>query len=212
MTSYDMDKSERAGVAIRDASAKVQAPASLRADIAAERLARPGRPRPTRWVPLAAGVAAAVVAAVLVFSFDPGTSSPTDVAAATGAALRPATGPAPVARGRVIDAHVGSVQFPNYSYGLPYRATGVRHDTIAGRNAVTVFYSAGKQRVGYTVLDGKSLPVPSSARPVSFADFDAFAFSKNAARVITWRRDGHTCILASRTADEATMLQLAAWT
>lgn len=212
MTSHDMDKSERIGIAIRDASAEVEAPHSLRADIASEQLARPGRRRRKRWVPLAAGVAAAAVAAVLVFSFSPQSSSSPSVAAATAAGLRPATDPAPALKGHFIDARVGSVQFPNYSYGLSYRAVGARDDTIAEHKAVTVFYSAGNDRVGYTVLDGKPLPVPSSARPVSFADFDAYAFSKDGARVVTWRRDGHTCVLVSRTADQDTMLQMAAYT
>jgi len=212
MTSHDMDKSERIGVAIRDASAQVQAPPSLRAEIASERLARPGRRRPRRLVPIAAGLAAAAAAAAIVFTINLGSSSPTNVASATAAGLGSATRPAPATQGRFVDARVGSVRFPDYSYGLPFKATGERHDTIAGRNAVTVFYSGGSRRVGYTILDGKPLPVPSSAKPVSYADLDAFSFSKDGARVVTWRRDALTCVLVSRSVDEQTMLQMAAWT
>jgi hypothetical protein len=206
-----MDKSERIGVAIRDASARVDAPHSLRAEVASERLARPSRRRRASWIPITAGLAAACVAAVLVFTLNPDSGSPS-VSTAAGAGLGTATRPAPAVHGRFVDARVGSVRFPDYSYGLPFKAVGARHETIAGRNAVTVFYAGGGRRIGYTVLDGKPLSVPSSAKAVSYADLDAFSFTKDDARVVTWRRNGLTCILVSRSVDEQTMLQMAAWT
>jgi hypothetical protein len=206
-----MDKSERIGVAIRDASGWVHAPPSLRADVATERLARPRRRRAARLFPIVAGLAAAVAAGVLVFSFNPSSDTPT-VSSATAAGLSAATGPAPASTGRFVDARVGSVRFPDYSYGLAFHAVGQRHDTIVGRPAVTVFYAGGSRRIGYTVLDGKPLSAPASAKAVSYANLDAFTFVKDGARVLTWRRDGKTCVLVSRSVDEQTMLQMAAWT
>ena len=96
-----------------------------------------------------------------------------------------------------------------------WTTSGARSDSFAGRSASTVFYTAkspsgATARVGYTILSGTALPLPR-ATAVEQNGTRYYVLSDNGATVVTWRRLGHTCILAARGLAPATLLHLAAW-
>ncbi|HEY6762849.1 MAG TPA: hypothetical protein VI318_25325 [Baekduia sp.] len=209
--------SEAVGRRIRELAQSVQAPPALRARLAEAERSRPSSARtwlrrPRVAVPaLGATALAAVVAGILVFAG--GAAAPSVDQAAALALARP-TAAAPATSGGVtLDAGVGGVSFPNYSYMWPaWRAAGARHDTIDGRDTTTVTYRGPKGDVGYTIVDGKPLPAPSGARTLTRAGIKLSIYRKDGATVVTWRRGGHTCVLAGRSADvEPQLIRFATW-
>ncbi|HEY3186282.1 MAG TPA: hypothetical protein VGJ70_02325, partial [Solirubrobacteraceae bacterium] len=53
---------------------------------------------------------------------------------------------------------------------------------------------------------------PDGARRVRRGALPLAVLQHRGATVVTWRRDGHTCVLASREAGVARLVRLAAWT
>lgn len=210
----DRAASERATARIRAAAEEVRAPQSLRAAVARERLAvQESAPRRPRGIVVAAAATAALalaVAGVLVAGSDgtPGGS----VADAAQVALRSPTDGPP---GRTGDGHlrvsVGGITFPDYGTRWKrWRAIGTRTDTVAGRAAVTVVFARGAQRVGYTIVDGDPLGVPAGAQRIAYDGLDVAVMRRGDARYITWEKDGHTCVLATRGAGLRRLLSFAA--
>jgi hypothetical protein len=205
-------ESERIGAAIRSAVEGVEAPTALR-----NQIARDGRPEPVnrrRWiaVPVLGVLLAAVITSVTLLALGSG-GGPT-LADAAGLALgNPTQAAPPNDRGdaRFLQAEVGGVQFPNYRYRTPYRTAGARSDELHGRHALTVVYGLGDKRIGYTIVDGKPLSVPSGARWVTRNGLRVAILRRRGARVVTWREGGHTCVLASRTASVERLVAWAAW-
>jgi hypothetical protein len=185
---------------------------------AAETARGPSRaPRRPRLALAGAGalVAAAAAALVIALVSGGGTSTPSVDAAAALALARP-TAPAPAATGPAdtqLAAHVGDVTFPNYAYRWPaWKAAGRRQDMVGGRSATTVTYRGPAGDVGYTIVDGTPLPEPEGARRVVADGVPMRVFAKDGATVVTWRRDGHTCILAGRgKGAEARLVAFASW-
>jgi hypothetical protein len=230
MTDRDRDndplltdaESEAIGRRIRAMAQDAQAPPQLRARIAElQDAARPQRHRrsgpawlrrPRVALPALGGtLTAAAVAVALVVGG--GAAGPT-VNDAAALALAHPTGGAPAVVGGVnLDASVGGITFPNYTYEWPkWKATGARHDTVGGRDATTITYSGPKGDVGYTIVDGKPLPIPEHARSVSRSGVDMVVYEKNGATVVTWRQDGHTCVLAGRGPGvESQLVKFASW-
>jgi hypothetical protein len=210
----DRVASERATAQIRELAAPVRAPQRLRAAVAQERLARgagrAGRHSRARPLVIAGAAAAVVLALVVVLAGGQAGSPGGSVADAAQLALR---APTTVAPARTPDGYLrisnGGITFPDYANGHGWSAVGTRRDTIAGRTAVTVVYARGSRRVGYTIVDGRPLSVPSSARRVTYEGLDVAVLRRGDARYITWERDGHTCILATRAAGLAGLLELA---
>jgi hypothetical protein len=68
--------------------------------------------------------------------------------------------------------------------------------------------------VGYTIVDGAPLPEPGDARTVMAAGTKLKVYKTDGgATVVTWRRDGHTCVLAGRGAGvERQLVRFATWT
>lgn len=161
------------------------------------------RPRSLAFVASAAALAAA--AAVL---FSAGTSGPS-VAEAAQVALAPPRSPAPAVKAdeKTLDAAVDGVAYPYWADATGWRAVGSRTDAVEGRAIRTVVYQdAGGRRIGYAIAAGS---------PLSGADGDhdgAFTVAhENGATIVTWLRDGHTCILAARGVDARALLKLASW-
>ena len=107
------------------------------------------------------------------------------------------------------------ISFPYWRHDLGWSTSGARSDRFAGRSATTVFYtgpspSGGTARVGYTILSGDALPLPK-APAVEHRGVRYYVLSDHGATVVTWRRNGHTCILAARGVAPRTLLHLAAW-
>jgi hypothetical protein len=210
----------RALVAIDDAASE-RAPAALRARLELLRApsgsrarARPRFSVPSfgvgRVIPAGVVVAAAVVAA-LVITLGGGVSSPT-VAQASVVATLPATAAAPAHQGSsptLGRLTAAGLPFPYWddSYGL--RAVGVRHDTLNGRPATTVFYQRGRQRLGYTIVSGSSLPAGAPVHRSVWHGVPVRALYAHGMRVVTWLRHGHTCVLAARNVPFSALISLA---
>lgn len=216
MSERDDHNSEWIGEAIRVAAAQVSAPAELRARVAGDRLRGAHRHRP-RWRPaamIAGGSALAVVAVALMIALAPGAPGAPSVADAAGVALSAPTRPAPgtdITNPRFVGASVAGVRFPNYAYDASWRAIGGRIDTIGRRRSQTVAYARGSVRVGYTIVDGRPLKTPAGARRADAAGTPVWVVSLHGALVVSWERDRHTCVLASRTATLPEVLRLVAW-
>lgn len=203
---------ERIGEHVRERTAGVRAPQTLRAQVAEARLR--SRPAPSRGaraaaVAGAAAVLAAVVIALVVLVPGSGESVPT-LPDAAAAGLRAPTAPAPARRdARTLDLAVGDVAFPAGTPGA-WRPVGTRTDRLGGRTATTVLYAGGGRLVSYTIVDGAPLGVPADARSARYDGVAAAVLRRDGATIVTWRRGGRTCILASRNAGAAEMLDLAA--
>ena len=207
-----LSDSERIGAAIRAAVENVEAPPGLRASVAAK--ARDERPQ-RRWIAVPALSAASLAALVAVALLAIGSGGGPTIADAAGLALRNPTLPPPAKQlrnERFLKAGVGGVPFPNYRYSTPFSTAGARSDEISGRRARTVIYSLDTKRIGYTIVSGKPLPVPKGARVINH-DGERFAIlHRHGALVVTWRENGHTCVLASRTASLKRLVIWADWT
>ncbi|MGH2859120.1 MAG: anti-sigma factor family protein [Solirubrobacteraceae bacterium] len=176
----------------------------------ARRQARPAWPQ-RRWarafaLPLVAAVAVAVAIVAA------GTPAPT-VAQTARLALAAATQPAPAVDpadpARLMRTGAG-IPFPNWRRTAGWTATGSRSDTVGGRRIETVFYtSASGTRVGYSIVSGSSLRAPGGS---SFTRYGVrFTVARAGdARLITWARDGHTCVIAGRGVSAGALTALAA--
>ena len=205
---------QRRGLAaLRSAAAEASgdgAPTALRARVEAAR-----RPAPRRRA-LLGGLAlgAAILAVLAVFLLLPsGTGGPT-VAEAAGLATRATTDPPPpVAEGRptLLDLAVDGVAFPAWDEEFGWSGAGQRADELEDRTARTVRYDKDAAEVAYTIVSGDALDVPEDARPVTRDGVDLHVFTQDGRTVVTWLRDGHTCVLSSQTANEDTLTKLAVW-
>jgi len=107
---------------------------------------------------------------------------------------------------------VDGIRFPDYAYSkLNLRAAGVRRDRAGGREVVTVSYDDGGARIGYAIVAAPAVDVPKAARTVTSGATRYALLRANGAAIVTWRRAGRTCVLASRTASHERLLQIAAW-
>lgn len=159
-----------------------------------------------------AGGSLAALAVVLVLVLGGGGATVPTVADAAQAALRPATAPAPPARpgGQLLTASVDGVAYPTWTRS-GWRAVGERNDTVAGRHVRTVLYVAPDgARIGYAIAAGDALPLPD-ARVVRLRGVAIRVLAVDGATVVTWRRDGHTCILAARGVDATSLVRLASY-
>lgn len=190
----------------------LEAPASLRARIAAATAPssrRVRRPRLALAGALAA-VAAAALAALLVLPA--GSESPTVVEAAR-LADRPATGPVAVepSNPKLLAASVEGVPFPNLSKQFGWRQVGTRSDRLDDRDARTVLYEHDGKRIAYTIVSGDGIAAPSDASTTRRNGVTLHALGDRGRRVVTWWRDGRTCVLSASSVGDRELLKLASW-
>jgi anti-sigma factor RsiW len=203
---------QRLALRATGALAGEEVPESLRAAVEARsRALGARRERSRRLAPrlaLAAVVAAAAVIAGVVLSGGPG--APT-VADAARLATQPSTAPPPAASSETrLALGVEGVAFPDFARTYGWRALGVRHARIDGREATVVFYGKNGRRLGYVIVAGSGLARPSGA-PAAFVRRTEYQTLRLDGRlVVTWRRGGHTCVL-SGPATRAELLKLASW-
>lgn len=195
---------EQIGEAIREAAQTVQAPPSLRESPAGP---RPRRRRRVRWGFALAGGAIAAALIVVVLSLGGGPS----VQEVAQAALNAPTQPAPTADGQYVDAQIAGIRFPDYETPYGWKAVGARRDTVDGRDALTVIYRKGDTGVHYTVVDGDTLPTPAGAKVVDVHGTPVALKRDGDTLTASWERAGHTCILATKAADEQQLLDLVNW-
>jgi len=131
-------------------------------------------------------------------------------------AERPVAGPAPEPRRGErarLDTEFEGLAYPNWANGgFGWTASGTRSDEIDGRSTQTVFYEKRGRQLAYTIVSGDTLDPPGDARPARHEGLQLASFHDNGELVVTWHRDGHTCVLSGADAERTTLLDLAAWT
>jgi hypothetical protein len=209
-------KQRRAVDALR--SVEARAPAGLRARIEAERreggARRSGAGAWLRRPAFAGGLAAAAAFALLLAFLLPGGAGGPSVVEAAELASRPAEASAPrtdPAEPALLDARAEGLAFPAWAREFGWRASGRRVDEIDGRRAVTVFYEKEGRRIGYTIVSGEALDWPEDARKAPREGVDLRRLRSGDSTVVTWLRDGHTCVLSGEGTEAGTLLDLAAW-
>lgn len=156
----------------------------------------------------AGAVAAGALATAAVLALGGGTSgSPTVAAAATlgtrvAVATTGATAPGVGAAG---------ISFPDWSYQFGLKAAGVRHDALDGRLATTVFYVGGEGRIAYTIVSGTPLRAGTLTTNAVWNGVQLHSFSTSTRGVVTWVRDGHTCVVSGPRSLLRAMMGLASW-
>jgi hypothetical protein len=218
LEAADGQLAERGRALIAAAVAETQAPLALRERIEADRdraVARGegARRRRLRGLLLPAGglVAALVVAVVLVAG---GGGAPSVLATASLAARGPVLPPPAEdkANKALLKSSIEGVPFP-YWGELKWESVGARDDEIEGRDARTVYYANAKGvRAAYTILGGDAVDPPSDAGKRSDKGVELYVVEEKGRRVVTWERNGHTCVLSAPLAvPEQKLLDLAAW-
>jgi anti-sigma factor RsiW len=207
-----VERQRRAVLATQTLSSDEPSP-SLQAAVQTHRAALGSRRSPGGRLGPRVALAAALVAAAAVISavvLNGGPGAPT-VADAARLAARSPTEPAPRAGGGTrLAIGVDGVAFPDLAAAFGWRALGVRHGRIDGREATVVYYGKGGRRLAYAIVSDGALARPSGGGLHERSGVSYQALRLNDRLVVTWRRGGHTCVLigdASRTE----LLALASW-
>jgi hypothetical protein len=192
----------------------VAAPAALRSEVARQ-LREAARPRPRRRqlrirlaLPTAATVAVAAVIAIVLLTGG-GTNAPS-LQQTVHLTLAAAVSPAPAEHGtQALDISASGIRFPYWQRTVGWRALGARTDRLGGRTVVTVFYrSHSGSRVGYAIVGGAPLPI-GPGRMVTRGGVPYWLLREGATDLVTWRRAGHTCVIAGHGVGPETLLRLA---
>jgi anti-sigma factor RsiW len=175
------------------------------------RPAATARPRPAR---LRAGLAVACGAAVLVLAIvlAPGERGGTIASMAAISALpaKELPAPAPAGDGKLRRSFAG-VTFPDWERPHGWRAVGARRGRVDGRATDTVYYVHTHHRIGYTVLAGAPVALPSRGRRVERGGVEVQLYRDGRATVAVFERAGRTCVLAGVVHREETLVKLATW-
>jgi hypothetical protein len=192
-----LERQRRALDAVREAAGP--APAGLRA-----RLERSREPR-RRPVGIALGLAGAAAAVLVALLLVRGPDAPSVADAAVLATRAPTAGP-PTRLPAVDD-----VRFPRWDKRFRWRATGVRSDRLGDRDATTVYYRYDGERIGYTIVGGSALALPSRGERSVRGGTVLHSLRAGGRTVVTWRRKGHTCVLSGAGVRRGTLLALASY-
>jgi hypothetical protein len=191
----------------------VGAPARLRAQV--ERAHDKGRSRDARRFRFGGSIAAVAAAAALalVLVLPGAVSGGPSVATAAALAQKPPTDPAPgaTATPQLLDESVDDVPFPNYAAKFGWKPTGKREDDPKGRDATTVYYEKDGREIGYTIVSGDALDPPKDARTFTVGGVEYRIFREDGRNVITWERDGRTCVLSGEDVSPFELFTLANW-
>ena len=203
---------QRVALAALDATADVGAPARLHARVRQRRAPARGRRRRLAVGGAVAVAAAAALALALVLpATSPVAPTPADVAAV---ASQPPDEAAPAGvpgTPQLLREQVDGVAFPNYAAKFGYEPVGARHVEVSGRAATTVYYAGEGRTIAYTIASGDGLEPPADARSTTRGGVEYRSFRAAGRDVVTWERDGHTCVLSSTAAPTAELIELADW-
>jgi hypothetical protein len=202
---------QRAGMAaLQDLQLEPSSP--LRARIEAQR-SSPRRPRVRRgWAIGALAGAAAVIALIATVVLQSDQSAPT-VVEASRLSAHPATAPlaADPSNPKLLAASVEGVPFPRWSDEFGWRQAGTRTDRIGDRDSRTVFYEHAGRRIAYTIVSGAGIHAPAGANPVTANGVHLHTLADDGRRIVTWWRNGKTCVLTSTDAGDRELVKLASW-
>jgi hypothetical protein len=209
--SAALERQRAGGRALRGLD--LQASPGLRQRIAAQ-TAADSRPRPRRRLAIGGAVAGAVAAAALaaVLIVPSGGNGPTVVEAAR-LSDQPSAGAVAVDsdNDRLLAANVEGVPFPNWSGEFGWQQAGERSDRLNGRTTRTVFYEHDGNRAAYTIVSGDGIHAPPGSRPATVNGVNFHSFTQGDRQVVTWWRDGRTCVLSASGVSRHELLKLASW-
>jgi hypothetical protein len=211
----DLAAERRALRAIRGA-ADERAPSALRARLELARDPNP-RWRLPRFVTATAATAAVAVAAfaaALVLTIGGGaTGTPTVAAAATLGTRQPVSGAteSPNDHGVLPGVSAAGISFPDWGSSFGFEAVGSRRDHLGDRLATTVYYARGDQQIAYTIMSGPPVPAGAATRQSVWQGTRLGSFLTQGRVVVTWLRNGHTCVLSGPDTPMAVLARLAAW-
>jgi len=178
---------------------------------------RPPRSTPPRWRsrlrlwPALPAMAIAAVVVIVVLAGGGGASGPS-LEQTTRLALASATMGAPTPDpSHPVDLRlaVDGIPFPNWARTVRWQTLGTRADTIGGRRIATVYYAgADGYQVGYSIVSGAPVPV-NGGHTYVLQGVRYTLRNDGSARVVTWVRSGHTCVIAGRGVTDQTLLGLA---
>jgi hypothetical protein len=198
-----------------------QAPPALRRRIEAQAADRAERrlwgwelPRLARFA-LGATVALVALALVLPLVFEgSGEGEPTvlDAHAILGEGpAAPAPGPL-TGHPQLLAADFEGLRFPNWEQEFGWKAFGRRSDELDGRRAETVFYEHEEHEIAYTIVDGKPLAPPPGARHRTVDGVDLALYrAPDGHEIVSFQRQGKTCVLSGHVEHRSTMVKLATW-
>jgi hypothetical protein len=170
--------------------------------------------RPRRAPVLGLGLAGATGAIVWTFVGLGGGQAALTVAQAATIAARPATAVvAEPADDEVTLPRLSAagLPFPYWEDHFGWHATGTRTDRMDGHALTTVFYRRGAQHIAYTIVAGDRLPPVTDAH-IAVRAGTLLTISTTAGRtVVTWLRQGHTCVLSARDVPLDALVKLATW-
>jgi hypothetical protein len=220
LTEEELALAREGEALISAAVADVHAPQSLREAIERDRKRATARARAPfwrrhRWGLAAAGTAAAALVAVAI-ALETGSDNadPSLNKVYATAQLNPTrAAPAPVGgTPPVIDAKVGTLEFPDWQEKFGWRAVGRRDSDLSGRRVTTVFYRNPEgARLGYAVVGGDSLDGNPAGRPVEHKGKTYNVARGDERTIVTWTQQGHTCaIVAPSVVPQSTLVELAA--
>ena len=206
-----LDRQHAGAAALRGLD--LEAPLSLRARLATE---RPHRPRRSPRMRLALGGALATTAgalvAIAVLVSSTGSRSPT-VADAARLAERAPTADVAVSPSspKLLAADVEGVPFPDWSRQFGWRQGGIRSDPLGDRRAKTVLYEHDGKRLAYTIVSGAGIAAPGGSTTTRRNGVTLHTFAEEGRRVVTWWRNGRTCVVSASGVSERKLLELASW-
>jgi hypothetical protein len=185
------------------------------AEAAAPRTALRDRLVLPRLRPAMVAVTAALVLAVsLTLTLLLGGPGGPVVVRAAELSLRPATEATPAQnpnRPELLQRSFAGVGFPAWSKEFNWRADGARSDEIDGRETQTVFYRHTHHRIGYTVIAGPTVAPPHDAERLNVRGVELHRFRLGRQDVVTFVRNGRTCVLSGDVHQAETLVKLAAW-
>jgi hypothetical protein len=155
--------------------------------------------------------AAAALAVALVAILPSGAGGPSLSEAAAFTLQKPVSAAPRHEVDGALNLEVDGVPYPYWTDSLGWKATGKRVDKVGGRVATTVFYAKGSQRVGYTIVSGKPLSVPSGSSVTTLHGVRISSLGLRGNAVVTWQRKDHSCILSGRGVSRNELVKLAAW-
>jgi hypothetical protein len=205
-----LDDQRRALVAIR--ALNEPAPYALRTRIEDARRRPAPAVRARRFGLAGAFAAAAAVVAVAVVAILPSGAGGPSLSEAAAFTLQQPLAAAPKHEfDGALNLKVDGVPYPYWEDSLGWTATGKRVDKVGGRTATTVFYAKGGQRVGYTIVTGKPVSVPSNTDMTVRNGVHIRSLGLDGNTVVTWERRDHSCILSGRGVSRDELVKLAGW-
>ncbi len=189
-------------------------PPAVRVGLQRVRAPSPPRRSHASRVALAGATALVAFAIVLALSINGGAPTVPTVGDAAAPSARAATAPAPARDSRhpaLLRASFAGVTYPYWKQHFGWRTSGERTDTIDGRTARTVFYRHTHHRIGYTVVSGEPLKRPAGAERLVVDGVEMYRYRDGRNTVVTFKRNGRTCVLAGYVHFATTLPKLASW-